>query len=158
MVRPYQETFVNIAARAVAALAASLAVTTYAADRLEIPGATSAFYILKPYAERIREASAVDFTIAPVGNSQAVLDVMEGRADAAIVTTSLVDAVAGARILAWTDSHRLVTGRQLTYVQLPALDPTGRPLGVVAAKSSPELQRVVNFLMSRSSMVAAVAQ
>jgi hypothetical protein len=147
-------------ARALAALAACLAASAFAADRLELPGATSAFYILKPYAESIREASSVDLVVSPVGSSQAVLDVLDGRAQAAIVTSPLVDAVAAARVLAWGEQHRLVAvPAGLTYIQLPALDATGRMLGIVTVAPSPQLQRVVQYLTSRPPMVtAAVAR
>ena len=117
---------------AAAALAAAFASCAFAADRLEVQGATSAMYMLKPHADGIRAVSGAELVVEPVGTGHAMLDVIEGRTQVALVTTSLADAVASARVIAWTEQRRmLVVPMTLVYREIPNLDPNGRPLAFV---------------------------
>jgi hypothetical protein len=136
---------------AVATLAAALAGSGFAADRLEVQGATSAHYMLKPYAERILAASDVQFAVTPVGTATAMLDLIEGRAQAAIVTVPLMDAVASARVMAWSEHRKLLMVQPgLTYHAVATVDPNGRPLAFVTMGApSPELARVIRYFDER---------
>jgi len=89
------------------ALASPLACATAAAESLEIQGAASARMALEPHAARIRAETGVDIKVVPVGTGQAMLDLIDGKSDAAIVTVSLVDAVAAAREAAWAEGRLL---------------------------------------------------
>lgn len=147
----------KIAAAAVAALA-TLAASAFAADHLALPGATSAYYMLKGQAERIRAASDVDVEVDAVGTGQAMLDVIEGRTPAAVVTVPLADAVASARVAAWTSERRLLmVSQSLVYTPVPTLDPNGRPLAFVTMGApSPQLARVIDYLASRPATRSAL--
>jgi hypothetical protein len=137
----------------VLALAAlTFAGSALAAEPLEVPGATSAYYMLKSHTDRIRAASDVELTVAPVGTGRAVLDVVDGRAKVAVVTVPFMDAVASARVLAWSEEHRLlVVPRQIAYYPVPTVDPNGRPLAFVTMGApSPELARVMRYLSERA--------
>ena len=135
---------------AVAAVVAALAAPAIAAEPLEIQGAQSAHDMLVAHAERIRTASDVDLTVAPVGTGPAVLDVIEGRAEAAVVTESLYDAVADARITAWTEQKRLlIVGPGLMFHPIASLSTDSRTLGFVTMKApSAQLARVIQYLNS----------
>jgi hypothetical protein len=141
-----------------AILAALLATPVMASDRLQVPGAASAHYMLKPYAERIRVASGVDLDVTPVGTGQAMLDLIQGRAGVAVVTVPLVEAVASARILEWSTQHRLLmVAARFNYHAVPAVDPNGRPLAFVTiGEPSPELARVIRYLDERNASRTAL--
>lgn len=138
------------AAAATVAIAAMACVCAVAGERLEIQGATSARYLLAPHVQRIRAASDVEVVVAPVGTAQAMLDLIEGRSQAAVVTTSLADAVAAARVAAWTGERRLLpVSASLTYYPIVTGNPDARPLGFVTmAAPSPQLARVIEYLNS----------
>lgn len=89
------------------ALCFALAATAALAEPLEIPGAASARIALAPHAERIRAETGVDLEILPVGTGQAMLDLIDGKTDAAVVTVPLVEAVAAAREAAWAEGRML---------------------------------------------------
>jgi hypothetical protein len=129
---------------------ATFAVSAVAADRLEIPGADSAHYLLAPHHDRIASASDVDLVVTPVGSGQAVLDVIEGRAQVAVVTESFADAVADARLAKWTGEHRLLlVSRSLTYYPIAAASADARPLAFVTMSApSPQLTRLIQYLNS----------
>jgi hypothetical protein len=135
---------------AVAAVIAALAAPAIAAEPLEIQGAQSAHDLLVAQAERIRAGSDVDLTVSPVGTGPAVLDVIEGRAEAAVVNESLFDAVADARITKWTEQKRLlVVGPGLMFHPIAALSSGERTLGFVTMKApSAQLARVIDYLNS----------
>jgi hypothetical protein len=136
-----------------AMLAAALAGPALA-EPLELQGATSAHYMLRPYVAGLHDALEVDLTVAPVGTSQAMLDLIAGRADVAVITVPLADAIASARIAAWSESRRLlvVDDSTLRYHEIPHLDPNGRPLAFVT-RGDPALPvaRVIAYLASRST-------
>jgi tripartite-type tricarboxylate transporter receptor subunit TctC len=145
----------------VLALAAlTFAGSVLAAEPLEIPGANSAYYMLKSHTDRIRAASDVDLTVAPVGTGRAMLDLIEGRAKVAVVTVPFMDAVASARVLAWSEEHRLlVVPRQIAYYDVPTPDSNGRPLAFVTmGDPSPELSRVIRYLSDRGNNRTALNQ
>src|SRR3954462_5598629 len=105
---------------AAAALAAAFAASAFAADRLEVQGATSAMYMLRPHADGIRAASGAELVVDPVGAGHAMLDLIDGRTQVALVTSSLADAVASARVIAWTEERRLLlVGQTLVYREVP---------------------------------------
>jgi hypothetical protein len=128
--------------------AAAFASAAFAADRLEAEGATSAYYMLKPHAAALRESRGVDLVVAPVGTGRAMLDLIDGRTRAAVVTSPLPDAVEAARMLAWSEEGRALQVKgDLVYTTLPALDPTGRMLAVVTVGAPPpQLARAVDYL------------
>jgi hypothetical protein len=136
---------------AAAALAAAFASCAFAADRLEVKGATSAMYMLKPHADGIRATSGAELVVDPVGAGHAMLDLIDGETQVALVTSSLADAVAAARVIAWTEHKRLLlVGQTLVYREVPNLDPNGRPLAFVTrGEPSPQLVRVINYLSTR---------
>lgn len=138
---------------AVAAVVAALAAPAIAAEPLEIQGAQSAHDLLVTQAERIRTGSDVDLVVAPVGTGPAVLDVIEGRAEAAVVTESLYDAVADARITKWTEQKKLlIVGPGLTFHPVAALSTGSRTLGFVTMKApSARLARVIDYLNSEAA-------
>lgn len=135
---------------AFAALAAALAAPALAAEPLEIQGAQSAHDLLVAQAERIRTGSDVDLVVSPVGTGPAMLDVIEGRAEAAVVTESLYDAVADARITAWTEQKKLlIVSPGLLYHPIAALSSGDRTLGFVTMQApSARLARVIDYLNS----------
>jgi hypothetical protein len=141
---------------ALAVVAAALAAPALAAEHLEIQGAQSATSMLAPHAGRILAASDVELVVSPVGAGPAVLDVIQGRAEAAVVTESLYDAVADARITAWTDHKRLlVVGPGLEYHPIRAAARDGRPLGFVTLSApSAKLARLIEYLNSDDGYAA----
>jgi hypothetical protein len=153
--RPFQrrkECFMKIAV-ALAAVIAALAAPAIAAESLEIQGAQSAHDLLVAQAERIRAGSDVDLVVSAVGTGPAVLDVIEGRAEAAVVTESLYDAVADARITAWTERKRLlVVGPGHAFHPIAALSSGNRTLGFVTLQApSARLARVIDYLNSEAA-------
>lgn len=135
---------------AFAALVAALAVPAIAAEPLEIQGAQSAHDLLATQADGIRTGSDVDLVVSPVGTGPAMLDVIEGRAEAAVVTESLYDAVADARITAWTEQKKLlIVSPGLMFHPIAALSSGNRTLGFVTMKApSARLARVIDYLNS----------
>lgn len=135
---------------AVAAVVAALALPAIAAEPLEVHGAQSAQDLLAGQADRIRTASDVELVVTPVGTGPAMLDVIEGRAEAAVVTESLYDAVADARITAWTEQKKLlVVSPGLMFHPIASLSSGGRTLGFVTMKApSARLARVIDYLNS----------
>lgn len=135
---------------AIAAVIAALAAPALAAEPLEIQGAQSAHDLLDAQAERIRAGSDVDLTVSPVGTGPAVLDVIEGRAEAAVVTESLYDAVADARITKWTEQRKLlVVGPGIMFHPIASLSSGARTVGFVTMKApSARLARVIDYLNS----------
>jgi len=135
-------------ARIAACLAALLASSAFAADRLEAEGATSAYYMLKPHAAGLREKTGVDLVVSPVGTARAMLDLIEGRTAAAVVTAPLADAVEAARALAWSEQGRVLDSKaKLTYTPLPAIDASGRMLAIVTVGAPPQqFVRTVDYL------------
>lgn len=138
---------------AIAAVVAALAAPAIAAEPLEIPGAQSAHDLLAVQAERIRTGSDVDLTVSAVGAGPAMLDVIEGRAEAAVVTESLYDAVADARITKWTEQKRLlVVGPGLMFHPIASLTSQTRPVGIVTMKApTARLARVIDYLNSEAA-------
>jgi hypothetical protein len=139
-------------ARVVAVVATASAAAAFAADRLEMEGATSAYYMLKPHVAAVRDARDVDLVVAPVGTARAMLDLLDGRTRVAIVTAPLPDAVEAARNLAWLEEGRVVaTNESLTYTLLPTSDPTERVLAFVTV-GAPTLQlaRVVDYFAAKA--------
>ena len=100
-----------------AAALAAMSLTAAAAERFEVPGSAHARSLLAPHIDRIRAKAGIDLAVTPVGTGQAVLDVVDGRAELALVAVPLAEAVAAAREAAWAE------GRMLA---LPPLD--ARPL------------------------------
>jgi len=143
---------------AAAVLAAAFAASVHAADTLQVQGATSAMYMLKPHAEGIRAASGAELTVDPVGAGHAMLDLIDGRTQVAVITSSLADAVAAARVIAWTEERRLLlVNTTLVYREVPNLDPNGRPLAfVTTGEPSPQLLHVINYLGARSAARMAI--
>jgi hypothetical protein len=146
-------------ARVLAAAAAVCAATAFAADRLEVEGSTSAFYMLKPHAAALRDSRGVDIVVAPVGTARAMLDLLDGRTRVAIVTAPLSDAVEAARALAFSEEGRVVTIKgTLIYTTMPAMDATGRVLAFVTMGApAAQVTRVVDYFSveTRRSTVAA---
>ena len=130
------------------ALVATLSGGTHAADRLVVSGAASAHFMIAPYAERIRDASDVELVVNPVGTGQAMLDLLEGRSRVAVITVPVYDAVAAARVAAWSSEHRLLAvGKDLEYHRVRSLDGSGRPLAFVTIGApAPGLARVIDYL------------
>ena len=143
-------------AATVAAVLATIAASAAPAQPLQIPGATSASYLLAAQHDRIQAASGVDLVIDDVGAGHAVLDVIEGRAKVAVVTESLMDAVADARIAKWTDERRLLlVSPALAYYPVAASTTGARPLGFVTMSApSPELARLIEYLNSEAGLRA----
>ena len=143
-------------AAAVAAVLATLAVSAVSAEPLQIPGAASARYLLAAQHDRIQAASGVDLVVDDVGGGQAVLDVIEGRAQVAVVSESFMDAVADARITKWTDERRLLlVSPALAYYPVAASSAGARPLGFVTMSApSPELARLIAYLNSDAGLRA----
>jgi hypothetical protein len=147
-------------ALAAAALATAFSASAFAADRLEVQGATSAMYMLKPHADGIRAASGADLVVDPVGAGHAMLDLIDGRTQVALVTSSLADAVAAARVTAWNEDKRLLAvNPTLVYREVPNLDPNGRPLAFVTrGEPGPQLTRVIGYLATRYATRTALAR
>jgi hypothetical protein len=135
-------------ARIAASVAALLAASAFGADRLEAEGATSAYYMLKPHAAGLREKTGVELVVMPVGTARAMLDHIDGRTGAAVVTSPLADAVEAARTLAWAEQGRVLASKaQLIYTPLPAVDATGRMLAIVTVGAPPpQFVRAVDYL------------
>lgn len=140
-------------ALAAAVLAAAFAASVHAADTLEVKGTTSAMYMLKPHADGLRATSGSELVVDPVGVGHAMLDLIDGRTQVALVTSSLADAVASARVVAWTEERRLLlVNTTLVYREIPNLDPNGRPLAFVTrGEPGPQLARVIGYLGARSA-------
>jgi len=132
----------------IACIAAGFAGQALAADRIEAEGATSAYYMLKPHAAALQDKTGVELVVAPVGTARAMLDLMDGRTRAALVTAPLADAVEAARNLAWSEHGRVLdTKSQLVYTPLPAVDATGRMLAIVTVGAPPsQFVRAADYL------------
>jgi len=91
----------------IVALCFALAATAAFAEPLEVPGAASAGAALAPHAARIRAETGVDLKVLPVGTGQAMLDLIDGKTDAALVSVPLAEAVAAAREAAWAEGRML---------------------------------------------------
>ena len=96
----------------IAAVIAALAFPV-AAETLAVRGSVQAKTLVAPHLAKIRDKAGVDLDVATVGTGQAVLDVIDGRAEIALVAMPLAEAVAAARETAWAE------GRMLA---VPALD------------------------------------
>lgn len=88
-------------------LALAATATASAAEPLELQGAASARMAIEPHAARIRAETGVDLKVVPVGTGQAMLDLIDGKTDAAVVTLPLTEAVAAAREAAWAEGRML---------------------------------------------------
>ena len=88
-------------------LCIALSATAAIADPLEVAGSASARAALAPHAARIQAESGVDLKVVPVGTGQAMLDLIDGKTDAAMVSVPLAEAVAAAREAAWAEGRML---------------------------------------------------
>ena len=132
------------------AATATLSTAALAADRLEVEGSTSAYYMVKAHVAAVRDAVGVDMVVAPVGTGRAMRDLLEGRTHVALVTVPLADAVEAARETAWREDGRLlVLDKSLAYTPLPALDASGRMLAAVTLGAPPARLTAVIASLSR---------
>jgi hypothetical protein len=135
---------------AIAALCAAFGLPAWAADHLDVSAAGSASRALAPHLQKIRSASDVELVVNPVGTGQAMLDVIEGKAAVALVsTTSLWDAVGAARVAAWSEGHRVIAVGELAIYPVHMGGDGSQPLAFVTnAAPSPQLAKVLAYLGS----------
>jgi hypothetical protein len=137
------------ACAAFAVLAAALALPALSADTLPVAGSPALRYLLAPHVDRIRSTSDVAIDVNPVGTSQAMLDLIDGKSAVAGVVMSLPEALAAAREAAWAEGRMLRVPGTLMYHQVGAVQQGSQPVGfVTVGEPSYELQRVLGYLRS----------
>ena len=133
----------------IAVAACALSMQALAADPLAVRGSTAARLLLAPHLEAIHAASGVDLVVSSEGTGQAVLDILDGKASAAVVTVPLVEAVAAAREAAWAQGRMIRAGDALRFHAIAWMEEGSRPLGfITAAPPSAELEGVMRYLRS----------
>jgi hypothetical protein len=138
---------------AIAAICTVLSSQAFCADRLEVSAAGSASVTLSPHLERIRQGSNVHLVVNSVGTGQAMLDLIDGRANvAAVSTTTLWDAIGAARVAAWAEGKRLVNvDGALVFHPILSGDAGAHPLAFVThGSASPQLVKVMDYLRSEN--------
>ena len=139
------------AALALAAL--TFAVPALARDAREVPGSPAAVFLLSPHLEQVRAASNVEVSAATVGSGQLVLDVIDGKAQAAVVAMTLPQAVAAAREAAWQEGRMLVIPEALQFHEVARFERDSRPVGfVTVGPPSPQLEKVMGYLRSKQGL------
>jgi hypothetical protein len=139
----------------IALAAAAFAVPAAARDAREVQGSPAAVFLLSPHLEQVRATSQVDVTAATVGSGQLVLDVIDGKAPAAVVAMTLAQAMAAAREAAWEEGRMLVVPEGLQFHEVARFERDARPVGFVTVGApSPELERVMGYLRSRAGVYA----
>ena len=134
-----------------ASMALGLGLPALCAESLPVSGSPALRYLLAPHVERIRSTSDVAIEVEPVGTSQAMLDLIDGKSAVAGVTMSLPEALAAAREAAWAEGRMLRVPATLTFHQVGAIGQGARPVGfVTVGEPSYELQRVLGYLRSAS--------
>ena len=96
----------------VAAIVAALAFPA-AAETFAVRGSAQAKALVAPHLESIRAKAGIALDVTATSTGQAVLDVIDGGTELALVAMPLTEAVAAAREAAWAEGRMLV---------LPALD------------------------------------
>lgn len=138
---------------AVIAIATALfAFPAAARDTREVQASPAAVFLLSPHLEEVRTTAYVEVTAATVGSGQLVLDVIDGKAPAAIVAMSLKQAMAAAREAAWQEGRMLVVPDTLQFHEVARFKRDARPVGFVTVGApSPELERVMGYLRSQAA-------
>jgi len=137
------------------ALAGLLASQLACAETLQVPGSTAARVALAPHVDRIEKASGVDVVVVPQGTGSAILDLIDGRTNVAVVTVPLTEAVAAARETAWEQGRILAVGPSISYHEVARLDEGARPLAfVTTTQPSATLGRVMDYLRSEPARAA----
>ncbi len=139
------------AALALAALA--LALNVAAGEAREVPGSPAAVFLLSAHLEQVKATSDVAVTAATVGTGQLVLDVIDGKAQAAAVAMTLAEAVAAAREAAWQEGRMLVVPEALQFHEVARYERDARPVGFVTVGApSPQLEKVMGYLRSKQGL------
>lgn len=140
------------AARAViTVLALMSSVASLAAETIEVPGPPALRYLLAPHVERILATSGIELEIDPVGTSQAMLDVIEGRAMVAGVVMTLPEAVAETREAARSHGRKLRVPETLVFHEIGRVERGTKPVGFVTLGApSASMQKVLAYFRSES--------
>ncbi len=118
------------AAAAVLALTA-WAQTAVAGDDGVVYGSASAVRMLAPYAGLMQAKAGVALSASNYGTGQLVLDVIDGKSQAAVVSMPLVQAVAAAREAAWSEGRILGIPESLVFHEVESLRNGDVPVGFV---------------------------
>jgi hypothetical protein len=114
------------------------------ADEATVYGSSSAVRMLAPYTGLIQAKAGLKVAASPLGTGQLVLDVIDGKASAALVSMPLVDAVAAAREAAWSEGRMLKVPESLQFREVGSLRNGDVPVGFVTVGApSGALSRVI---------------
>jgi hypothetical protein len=141
------------AARAVFAILALMSsLASLAAETIEVPGPPALRYLLAPHVERILATSGVEIEIVPVGTAQAMLDLLDRKANVAGVVMTLPEAVAEARAAARSEGRKLRIPESLVFHEVGRVERGTKPVGFVTLGApSAELQKVLAYFRSESA-------
>ena len=136
-----------------AALALAALVLAFPAASRDVPGSPAAVFLLAPHLEQVKATSDVAVTAATVGSGQLVLDVIDGKAQAAVVAMTLPEAMAAAREAAWQEGRMLVVPEGLQFHEVARYESNARPVGFVTVGApSPQLEKVMGYLRSKQGL------
>ena len=109
---------------AVATAVLALAGAAHAAEPLSVEGSSSARFALQSHVERLKASGQAALDVVPVGTGLAMLHLIDGKSDAAVITMPLVEAVAAAREAAWGEG-RLLRVPALAYHPIEGVEGAG---------------------------------
>ena len=136
-----------------AVLALTVLAISAPADAREVrsvPGSPAAVFLLSPHLEQVRTTSNVEVSAAMVESGQLVLDVIDGKSQAAVVAMTLPEAVAAAREAARQQRRKLAVPAALQFHEVARFERDSRPVGFVTMGApSAELEEVMVYLRSR---------
>jgi hypothetical protein len=135
-----------------AAVALALGVAMPVAAR-ELPGSPAAVFLLAPHLGQVEATTEIAVTAATVGSGQLVLDVIDGKAPAAVVAMTLDQAMAAAREAAWQEGRMLKVPEALQFHEVARFERDSRPVGFVTVGApSPQLEKAMGYLRSKQGL------
>jgi hypothetical protein len=139
------------AAIALAALTFSL--PALAQEARDVPGSPAAVFLLSPHLTSLQATSDLAITAATVSSGHLVLDVIEGKASAAVVALSLPQAIAAAREAAWEEGRMLVVPQTLQFHEVARYSTDSRPVGFVTLGSpTTQVQNALGYLRTQRGL------
>jgi hypothetical protein len=136
--------------RTIAGLSLSIlaAAPALAAEHVSISSSAPMSYLLAPHLDGMRAASGVDVELEAMGTGEAILDVIDGHAEAAAVAMPLAQALAAARDAARSEGSRLTIPATLRFHAIGSIDGTHVVGFVTRGAPSPAVEKLVVYLKS----------
>ena len=143
----------------VLAIATSVALPAPAGERDVVYGPESAVRLLAPYVDEIQAKSDIAIRTSKRDIGQLVLEVIDGKATAAVIAIPLSQAVAAARGAAWAEGRMLTLPVSLRFHEVAGVSRDGVPAGLVTLGAAPEsLDKVLAELHDASGNRKMFAQ